>query len=42
MMTVQYAAAGGREPLLNPAALQARLEAELVPSLIGLKLHCFR
>jgi methylaspartate ammonia-lyase len=42
MMTVQYAAAGGREPLLDPAALQARLEADLVPALIGLKLHGFR
>jgi methylaspartate ammonia-lyase len=42
MMTVQYAAAGGREPLLDPSALQAHLEAKLVPALIGLKLHGFR
>jgi methylaspartate ammonia-lyase len=42
MMTVQYAAAGGREPLLDSVALQARLEAELVPSLIGLNLSGFR
>ena len=41
-MTVQYAAAGGREPLLDPVALQERLEAELVPSLIGLELPGFR
>ena len=42
MMTVQYAAVGGRDPLLDPVMLQARLETELVPSLIGLKLGSFR
>jgi methylaspartate ammonia-lyase len=42
MMNVQYAAAGGRDPLLDPVALQARLEIELVPSLIGLDLNGFR
>jgi methylaspartate ammonia-lyase len=38
MMTVQYAGAAGRDPVLDPVALQARLEAELVPTLIHLDL----
>jgi methylaspartate ammonia-lyase len=42
MMTVQYAAAAGRDPLLDPNSLQTSLETELVPSLIGLDLSGFR
>ena len=42
MMNVQYAAAGGRDRLLDPGALQARLEIDLVPSLIGLDISGFR
>jgi methylaspartate ammonia-lyase len=42
MMTVQYAATAGRDPLLDQVSLQARLERELVPSLVGLDLRGFR
>ena len=42
MMTVQYAVAGGREPLFDGAALQDRLRAECLPDLLGLNLVSFR
>jgi methylaspartate ammonia-lyase len=42
MMTVQYSAAGGREPLFDGEALQDRLRAECMLDLLGLELVSFR
>ena len=42
MMTVQYAAAGGREPLFDRETLRDRLRAECVSDLLGLELVSFR
>jgi methylaspartate ammonia-lyase len=41
-MTVQYAAAGGREPPLDAEALEGRLRQAAVPFLIGLEVTGFR
>lgn len=41
-MTVQYAAAGGREAPLGAGAIEERMRRQIVPSLIGLELTGFR
>ena len=42
MMTVQYAGAGGREPVFDPVATRALVQRELAPRLIGASVAEFR
>jgi methylaspartate ammonia-lyase len=42
MMTVQYAGAGGREPVFDPVATRALVQHEIKPALIGASVSEFR